>query len=129
MLPYNIDSTNYAEMLRDAAREISRKSEETNAVFLNLQDQLLSSLKQIEAFEARRAEFADVVQIDEYDHPETLADFDAVPDAVAEDLYDAWDEFMQAETIFNEDTFYIAELKRHVEAALNAIGVESYYED
>lgn len=123
MLPYNIDSTNYAEMLRDVARDISTKSGETNAMFLRLQGQLVSILDQIDEFEANRAEFADVVQIDEYDHPETLEDFDVAPEAVVADLYDAWEEFAEAETIFNEDTIYIAELKRHIEQAMSEIGV------
>lgn len=124
MLPYMIDSTNYGDMLRDVTQDIMRMSGEATAVFAGFRDQLQAILDQVEAWEARRAEFADVAQIDEYNHPETLEDFDTAPDAVADDLYDAWDEFVGAEEIFNEDTIYISELKSQLEHAIAQIGVE-----
>lgn len=124
MLPYMIDSTNYGDMLRDVTQDITRMSSEATEVFAGLRDQLQAILDQVEAWEARRAEFADVAQIDEYNHPETLEDFDFASDAVADDLYDAWDKFAQAEDLFNDDTICISELKMYIENAINQAGVE-----
>lgn len=124
MLPYDADSTNYSEILRAAASEISAKSGEAVEVFIGIQDQLEKVLNQLEEWESQREEFVDATHMDEYDNPEVLEDFDAADDSTVDDMYDAWDEFTAAEDVFAEDTTCIRELIFQLEHAISQIGVE-----
>lgn len=124
MLPYNVDSISYGEMLRDVAREISARSARDIEMFKGIQAQLENILVQLEDWESQRTEFADIIQMDDYDHPETLDDFDTAPDSTVDDLYAAWEEFAAAEGYFNEDSIYIDELRIQIENAISQIGVE-----
>lgn len=124
MLPHDVNSTNYGGVLRDVASEISARSAKDIEMFKGIQDQLENILVQLEDWESQRAEFADTIQMDEYDHPETLDDFDTAPDSTVDDLYAAWEEFAAAEGYFNEDSIYIDELRMQIENAISQIGVE-----
>lgn len=124
MVSFNVDSNNYDDFLQVAANRISAKTEEATEMFASIRDQLEDILKQIDAWESRRSEFVQREQIDDYDHPETLEDFDLASDAAVEDLYTAWDMFAQAEDLFNDDTIRISELKMYIENAINQAGVE-----
>ena len=124
MLPYDVNSTNYGGVLRDVASEISARSAKDIEMFKGIQDQLENILVQLEDWESQRTEFADTIQMDDYDHPETLDDFDTAPDSTVDDLYAAWEEFAAAEGYFNEDSIYIDELRMQIENAISQIGVE-----
>lgn len=124
MVPFNANSDNYDEFLRAAANGISAETQEATEMFANIRNQLEDILKQIKTWESRRSEFIQREQIDDYDHPETLEDFDLASDAAVEDLYNAWDMFAQAEDLFNDDTIRISELKMYIENAINQAGVE-----
>lgn len=124
MLPYDVNSTNYSGVLRDVASEISARSAKDIEMFKGIQTQLENILVQLEDWESQRTEFADTIQMDDYDHPETLDDFDTAPDSTVDDLYAAWEEFAAAEGYFNEDSIYIDELRMQIENAISQIGVE-----
>lgn len=124
MLPYDVNSTNYGGVLRDVASEISARSAKDIEMFKGIQNQLENILVQLEDWESQRTEFADTIQMDDYDHPETLDDFDTAPDSTVDDLYAAWEEFAAAEGYFNEDSIYIDELRMQIENAISQIGVE-----
>ena len=124
MVPFNANSDNYDEFLRAAANGISAETQEATEMFANIRNQLEDILKQIKTWESRRSEFIQREQIEDYDHPETLEDFDFASDAAVAYMYNAWDKFTEAESLFNEDTTLINELKMHIENAIDLAGVE-----
>ena len=119
MVSFNVSSDNYEGFLQSATDELSAETEKAIEKFTNIRNQLESILMQLEVWESDRSEFIQREQIEDYDHPEDLEDFDFASDAVVEDLYTAWDEFTEAESLFNEDTNLIKELKTHIGNAIN----------
>ena len=119
MVPFNANSDNYDDYLQAAADEISAETEKATEKFASIRNQLESILMQLEAWESDRSEFIQREQIEDYAHPEVLEDFDFASDAAVEDLYTAWDEFTEAESVFNEDTTLIKKLKTRIGDAIN----------
>ena len=119
MIPFNANSDNYDDFLQSAANEISAETEKASEKFASIRNQLEYILMQLEAWESDRSEFIQREQIEDYAHPEDLEDFDFASDAAVEDLYTAWDEFTEAESVFNEDTTLIKKLKTRIGDAIN----------